>query len=191
MTPTARDAMEERTLSMPCRLRLVLVLHDHQPVGNFDGVFEAAYQDSYAPFLSVLERYPDLPVALHTSGSLLEWIVEKHPEYVDRLRMLVERGQVEIVGGPFFEPILACIPRRDRVGQITAYTRYLEQTFGAKVRGMWVPERVWEQSHHELPSAEAGIEYTVLDDFHFQQRRPCPSRPALRLLPHRGRRPTR
>ena len=30
---------------MPCRLRLVLCLHDHQPVGNFDGVFEAAVSD--------------------------------------------------------------------------------------------------------------------------------------------------
>ena len=32
-------------------IRLVLTLHNHQPVGNFDGVFEGAYRDSYAPFL--------------------------------------------------------------------------------------------------------------------------------------------
>ena len=41
-------------------LRLVLVFHNHQPVGNFDGVFEQAYQDSYLPFLDVLGQYPDL-----------------------------------------------------------------------------------------------------------------------------------
>ena len=35
-------------------LRLVLVFHNHQPVGNFDGVFEQAYQDSYRPFLDVV-----------------------------------------------------------------------------------------------------------------------------------------
>ena len=34
-------------------LRLVLVLHNHQPIGNFDGVFEQAYHDSYLPFLDV------------------------------------------------------------------------------------------------------------------------------------------
>ena len=39
-------------------LRLVLVLHNHQPVGNFDGVFEQAYQDSYLPFLDVLRAVP-------------------------------------------------------------------------------------------------------------------------------------
>ncbi|MBI3866270.1 MAG: DUF1926 domain-containing protein [Planctomycetia bacterium] len=152
---------------MSGRIRLVLALHDHQPIGNFDGVFEAAYQDSYWPFLDVLEKHPEIPVALHTSGSLLEWLVEKHPEYIDRIRMLADRGQIEIIGGPFYEPILACIPRRDRVGQITAYSRYLEKLFGAPVRGMWVPERVWEQSFAG-DITQAGIEYTILDDFHFR-----------------------
>ncbi len=148
-------------------LRLVLALHNHQPVGNFDGVFEAAYQDSYSPFLDVLEDYPDLPVSLHNSGSLLEWIVDHRPEYVDRLREFVARGQIEILGGPFYEPILASIPRRDRIGQIRAYSRYLEQTFGQPVRGMWVPERVWEQTFTG-DITDAGIEYTIVDDFHFR-----------------------
>lgn len=152
---------------MSCRIRLVLALHNHQPIGNFDGVFEAAWQDSYAPFLDVLEKYPEIPIALHTSGSLLEWLVEKHPEYIDRVRMLADRGQIEIIGGPFYEPILATIPRRDRVGQISAYTRYLQKLFGVPVRGMWVPERVWEQSFAG-DITQAGIEYTILDDFHFR-----------------------
>jgi 4-alpha-glucanotransferase len=152
---------------MTQRVRLILTLHDHQPIGNFDGVFEASYRESYLPFLEVLERYADVPVVLHTSGSLLEWLVDRHPEYIDRVRALVERDQVEIIGGPFFEPILASIPSRDRVGQIKAYTAYLEQLFGRRVRGMWVPERVWEQSFAS-DIVEAGIEYTLLDDYHFK-----------------------
>ncbi len=152
---------------MTCRIRLVLAIHNHQPIGNFEGVFEDAYRDSYAPFLEVLADYPELPISLHNSGSLLEWLSEAHPEYIDRLRALVERGQIEILGGPFYEPILACIPRRDRVGQINAYSRYLEALFGTKIRGMWVPERVWEQSFAG-DVTQAGIEYTVLDDFHFK-----------------------
>ena len=148
-------------------VRLVLCIHNHQPVGNFDGVCEDAYRDSYAPFLDVLDDYPDIPFALHTSGSLLEWLADKHPEYIERVRAMVERGQVEIVGGAYYEPILAGIPRRDRIGQIAAYTRHLEGLFGSKVRGMWIPERVWEQSFAS-DILEAGIEYTVLDDFHFK-----------------------
>jgi 4-alpha-glucanotransferase len=148
-------------------LRLVLVLHNHQPIGNFDGVFEQAYQDSYLQFLNVFERYEGLKIGLHTSGSLMEWLDARHPEYVDRLGGLVAAGRIEIVGGPFFEPILTMIPSRDRIGQITSYSDWLQRRLGAKVRGMWMPERVWEQS---LTSdlVRAGMEYTVLDDFHFK-----------------------
>ncbi|REJ73031.1 MAG: DUF1926 domain-containing protein [Planctomycetota bacterium] len=151
----------------PPLIRLVLALHNHQPVGNFDGVFHAACDDSYFPFLDVLEQYPDIPISLHTSGSLLDWISEHRPEYIDRVRGLVERSQVEIVGGPYYEPILACIPRRDRIGQIQAYSQHLERTFGSAVRGMWMPERVWEQTFAGDVTA-AGIEYTIVDDFHFK-----------------------
>ena len=80
-------------------VRLILALHDHQPVGNFDGVFGAAYRDSYLPFLEVLEGYPEIPFVLHTSGPLLEWLVECRPEYISRVRALVEAGRVEILGG--------------------------------------------------------------------------------------------
>jgi alpha-amylase len=148
-------------------LRLVLVFHNHQPVGNFDGIFEQAYLDSYRPFLDIFEQYADLPLALHTSGSLMEWLVERHPEYVDRLARLVAAGRLEIVGGAHYEPILTMIPPRDRVGQIKRYTEWLTERFNTPICGMWMPERVWEQS---LTSdlAEAGIRYTLLDDFHFK-----------------------
>lgn len=149
-------------------VRLILTLHNHQPVGNFDGVFEAAYRDSYQPFLEVMEDYAQIPFVLHTSGPLMEWLADRRPEYVARLRKLVETGRVEILGGGFFEPIMTMIPHRDRVGQIRAYSAYLEELFGTKIRGMWVPERVWEQ-HLVAAFAEAGIEYTVLDDFHFER----------------------
>ncbi len=153
---------------MPHPLRLCLVLHNHQPIGNFDGVFEQAYQDSYLPFLDVFESYPDpLRFSLHTSGPLMEWFDERHPEYLDRLARLVSAGRIEIVGGVFYEAIMTMIPPRDRVGQISSYTRWLENRLGGTVRGMWMPERVWEQSL-TADIVQAGIQYTVLDDFHFR-----------------------
>jgi alpha-amylase len=148
-------------------LRLVLVFHNHQPIGNFDGVFEHAYEDSYRPFLDVFEDYPHLPIALHTSGSLMEWLAARHPEYLDRLAALVAAGRLEIVGGAYYEPILTMIPPRDRVGQIARYAEWLADRFGTPVSGLWMPERVWEQSlTRDL--AEAGVRYTLLDDFHFK-----------------------
>ena len=59
------------------------------------------------------------------------------------------------------------IPSRDRVGQIRAYTRWLQNRLGATIRGLWCPERVWEQEFTR-DLADAGIDYTILDDFHFK-----------------------
>ena len=148
-------------------IRLCLVLHNHQPIGNFDGVFEQAYEDSYRPFLDVFESYSDLKVALHTSGPLMEWLDSRRPEYLERLSKLVKAGRVEIVGGAYYEPILTMLPSRDRVGQIRSYSKWLEERLGAHVQGIWTPERVWEQSLTK-DLAEAEVRYTVLDDFHFK-----------------------
>lgn len=148
-------------------IQFCLVLHNHQPVGNFDSVFEHAYQDSYRPFLDVFEHYPDVRISLHISGPLLEWLERHHQDYIERLARLVAAGRVEMIGGAFYEPILTMIPSRDRINQIVRFRSHLEQLFGARVYGMWVPERVWEQSlTGDL--VEAGVRYTLLDDFHFK-----------------------
>ncbi|MFO0909884.1 MAG: alpha-amylase/4-alpha-glucanotransferase domain-containing protein [Isosphaeraceae bacterium] len=149
-------------------VRFIFAIHNHQPVGNFNGVFDLAFREGYQPFLQVMEDYPDIPFVLHTSGPLVEWLAEHQPEYVERLRVLVGQRRLEILGGGFFEPILTMLPHRDRVGQIRRYSEYLHELLGAEIRGMWVPERVWEQSL-VASLVEAGIEYTVLDDFHFQR----------------------
>ena len=103
---------------MPPAVRFVFVIHDHQPIGNFDGVFEQAWKDAYQPLLELLERHPGIRVAIHTSGALAEWLDDHHPEYLDRLARLADERQIEIVGGAFYEPVLAMLPPRDRVSQI-------------------------------------------------------------------------
>src|SRR5208282_5299027 len=71
--------------SLMSTVRLILALHNHQPVGNFDGVFEASYRDSYAPFLEVLEIYPGCEILRYTVP-----FQEPHATY-ELLRRLAER----------------------------------------------------------------------------------------------------
>ncbi|MCB2155462.1 DUF1926 domain-containing protein [bacterium] len=148
-------------------IQFVFGLHNHQPVGNFDTVFEDAFNTAYDPFLGLLEKHPGIRVALHHTGPLLQWLEQHRSEYLDRLGMLVERDQVELLGGAFYEPILPIIPEDDRIGQIVKMSDWLEARFGRRPRGMWLAERVWEPT---LPRAikAAGIEFTVLDDSHFK-----------------------
>ena len=146
---------------------LVLCIHNHQPVGNLPGVFEDAYQRAYLPFLEAIEEFPEIKVVLHNTGPLLEWYEGHAPDYIERVRALVERGQVEVLGGGFYEPILCAIPERDALGQMQMMTDYVSDRFGVRPRGMWLAERVWEPRLAKTIH-EAGLEYLPLDDYEFR-----------------------
>jgi alpha-amylase/alpha-mannosidase (GH57 family) len=149
------------------KISFAFCVHNHQPVGNFDSVIEEAYRRAYVPFLRTLARHPRVRIALHVSGALLEWIEGPHPEYLEAIRELVRRGQVEVMTGGFYEPVLPVIPDEDKIGQTRKLSSLLKEKTGSEPRGMWLPERVWEPS---LASAiaRAGVEYTVVDDSHFK-----------------------
>ena len=149
------------------RISLCLVLHNHQPVGNFGWVIEEVFQQAYEPMLGALERHPAVRLGLHYSGPLLEWLEQERPEFLARLAALVASGQVEVLGGAHFEPILAALPQRDRHGQLTRMRTEIESRFGSAPAGAWLAERVWEPSlAYDL--AHAGYRYTVLDDNHLR-----------------------
>jgi hypothetical protein len=149
------------------RISLSLVLHNHQPVGNFGWVIEETYERAYLPMVEALERHPGIRVGLHYTGPLLEWIRSNRPAFLDRVRALVARGQVELVGGGYYEPILVSLSERDRVIQLARMADELERVSGVRPAGAWLAERVWEPS---LPTSivDAGYRWTILDDAHFR-----------------------
>jgi hypothetical protein len=148
-------------------LRFVFAVHNHQPVGNFESVVAKAFRDCYRPFLERLEKHPSFKFSLHFSGPLWEHMERKEKDLFDLIRAMAARGQVELLSGGFYEPILAVIPEEDRVGQVKMMNDFLDARFGRKPRGLWLAERVWEP-HLPKPVAEAGIEYTFLDEEHFR-----------------------
>lgn len=148
------------------KIYFILALHNHQPVGNLPEVFSDCFEKAYLPFVDILERFPEVKVAMHYTGSLLDWITEHQPRFIDRIRQMVSRGQVEIMGGAYYEPILPSIPEADKIGQIEHLSARLEELFGARPRGMWLAERVWEPALAK-PISDAGLRYVTVDDTHF------------------------
>lgn len=150
----------------PKKIQFLFAFHCHQPVGNYEHVFEECFQNCYRPLIETLSRFPKLRISLHYSGPLLLFIEKKHPENLELLDKMTARGQVEWIGGGFYEPILPTIPARDAIAQIIKMRDWISDRFKFDVRGLWLTERVWEPG---LPTVlcEAGIEYTMLDDTHF------------------------
>jgi len=149
------------------KVQFIFAIHNHQPVGNFEFVAEEAYQKSYLSFINVLARHPKIRVVLHYTGILYHFFEKRHPEFIDKLRMLTARGQVELLSGGFYEPILSVLPDDDKTGQIRMLTDYIHHKIGYNARGMWLAERVWEP-HLAKVIAGAGISHVVVDDFHFK-----------------------
>ena len=147
-------------------IRFVFGLHLHQPVGNFDHVFAQHVEDVYRPLLDRLAGRGFLPVVLHLSGPLLEWLERHEPGYVDRIGTLVADGKIEILLAGLYEPVLAALPRADRIEQIGWMHETVRRRFGVDARGLWLTERVWEP---ELAAdlADAGVRYALVDDRHF------------------------
>ena len=141
-------------------------IHNHQPIGNFDAVLAETTARAYHPLLERVRARPEVRLTVHCTGSLLLWLREHARATFDLLGAVVTAGQVELLTGGFYEPILAILPDADKRGQIERLTAFLHAEFGVRPRGMWLAERVWEP---HLPRAlrEAGVEYVLVDDSHF------------------------
>jgi hypothetical protein len=146
---------------------LSLVFHNHQAVGNFDFVNQRGYEVAYLPIVTLLERHPSIRVGMHFSGSLLEWLAAHEPDFLARVKALVKRGQVEILTGGYYEPVLVALPDADKHGQIQKLTAAIHKLFDTEPKGVWLAERVWDP-YLAKPLAEAGAQYAIVDDTHFE-----------------------
>ena len=145
--------------------KFAMAFHCNQPVFNFEDKIEEAYKNAYLPLLETLEEFSGIKVSFHYSGNMLEWFKEKHPEYIEKVSFLVRRGQIELISGGCFDPVMVLIPERDRRGQLRMNGELIEEIFAVKPKGAWIAERVWEPSLVDTLS-DAGIKYTIVDDCH-------------------------
>ncbi|MGC8529189.1 MAG: alpha-amylase/4-alpha-glucanotransferase domain-containing protein [Leptospirillia bacterium] len=149
------------------RATMVFVMHNHQPAGNFEHVFRESFDRCYRPTVELLWQYEAIHASLHYTGPLLEWIEANEPSFLDLLKKMVDRGQIEILGGGFFEPIFCWLRPEDQRRQVDLMRRHLRERFGQeKGGGFWLAERVWET---DLPArlASLGLSCAPLDDHHF------------------------
>ncbi|MBU0682665.1 MAG: DUF1925 domain-containing protein, partial [Candidatus Omnitrophica bacterium] len=147
------------------KINFAMAFHCYQPVFNFNREIEKAYQTAYKPFLGILENFKNIKVSFHYSGNLLEWLEQEHPEYIEKVRNLVCRGQVELIGGGCFDPVMTMIPERDRLEQLEMNSDIIARIFSVKSKGAWIAERVWGESLVDT-LMNAGIKYTIIDDYH-------------------------
>ncbi len=149
------------------KINLIIALHNHQPVGNFDFVFKNAYERAYNPFLQMYKKHSHIKIVQHYTGILFDWIKKNQPDFFDLLAKLISNNGLEMMTGGYYEPILTTVPDRDKIGQIQKLSRFIKTHFDYAAKGIWIAERVWEPDLPE-PINKAGIQYTAIDDTHFK-----------------------
>ncbi len=148
-------------------VNFILGFHCHQPIGNFDSVFKKIHEKSYSPLIRTLAQY-NVNFCFHASGVLLEWWEKNDPELIKIIAGGVERGEIELIGGGYYEPVLASIPQGDRMKQLEMLSGALKRLFGKYPEGAWITERVWQVDIIK-DLTDAGLNYAFLDDVQFFQ----------------------
>ncbi len=149
------------------KIYFLLGIHNHQPVGNFPHIFEKAFNECYSPFIAALAKYPRVKCSVHISGPLYDWIGANRKDFMSQLKDMTAKGQVEIVSGGYYEPILPLISDEDKLAQISRMNEFIEKEFNQIPKGLWTTERVWEPYLAKIIS-QSGLHYTFLDDTHFR-----------------------
>jgi len=149
------------------RCNVIIGSYNLLPEGSEESVFEESYQVCWRPYLSVLYRFPDISALIHYSGTVLRWLESRHPEFLMLLKEMVQRKQVELLGGGFFSPLMPLIPGPDRLGQVELLTTYIRRSFSKRPRGCWLTDYAWEPN---LASSiqSCGFDYTFLTEKHFR-----------------------
>ena len=81
-------------------ISLGLVLHNHQPVGQADQVFEEVYERCYNMIVSALERHPGVRLGLHHKERFLFAASLNGPDRATRRPAGLAVNEIFPVGGP-------------------------------------------------------------------------------------------
>jgi alpha-amylase len=150
------------------KMQLLLGFCFSPPIHATDEELEAYYLAAVKPFVTVAYRFPDVPLTLFFSGPLLEWLQDKHSEYLTVLTEMIKRKQVEVLGGGFYAPLLPLIPPTDRLGQIEELTTLVRKLLGRRPRGLWLTKGVWDPAL-VVHLTGSGMEYTFLEEGDFRR----------------------
>lgn len=125
---------------------LIMGAYSQLPPGTPLILLERALSDAYKPVLTYLYKHPEMRMHLYLPCAILEWFEQNHPEMNMLIADLVKKDQLELISGPYHQPILQVLPGKDRSGQLETTTTFLRKRFGKRARTVWFYNQVWSPS---------------------------------------------
>ena len=105
---------------------------------NNERIFRKVANKSYYPMLNLLlhkmEQHPDFKVSLSITGTWLEQAEAWAPDLIEKIRYMVERGQVEIVGETYYHSLAYFYNIDEFNDQVDLHAAAIEKFFGVRPR---------------------------------------------------------
>lgn len=126
-------------------------------------IFEKDYENVYKPAAKFLYSHPEFRMSFAFNGVQIDFLQKEYPEFIEILRELISRRQIEILGGGYYDPAFPLLFPMDRTGQIEFLTSTLRSVTGKRPRGITLCASIWDYS---LVSCfyNCGMDYVLLDD---------------------------
>jgi len=135
-------------------------------------ILDKSFHSLYKPLFKFLYSHPSFPVSLSLSGPIIQYFKRRKNELIAIMRELVDRNQIELLGGGYYEPLLPLLYSVDRNGQIDLLTAEIRHTFGKRPRGMTLFQDCWDSSLVNNIHT-CGLEYILLDNLIVQESNRC------------------
>jgi alpha-amylase/alpha-mannosidase (GH57 family) len=147
-------------------LLLINFFHLYQPPRWRPAVVRLVARQSYRPFFRYLKTHPEIRLTLNLTGALTEQLDRLgEREIIANIRLLLQRGQIELTGSAMYHPILPLIPVAEAKRQIQLNTQANQKVLGDiyQPTGFYFPEMAYSQAVAKLVS-RLGFTWTILDE---------------------------
>lgn len=144
-------------------------LHIYQPPIQKPRILEQVVSESYRPLLAALLDRPQAKAVININGVLAEMLdTHGHRDVLDMLRLLSEKGQVELTASAKYHPFLPVLPESEIVRQIKLNNETNRFYFGESYQptGFFIPEMAYTSAIGKLIHS-LGYRWTIVNQTAF------------------------
>jgi len=148
------------------KITWINILHFYQPPTADNETVAMAAAKSYQRIIGALQRNPRIKFTANLTGCLLEKLDKLgYHGLLNDLKILRERGQIELTGTAAFHPLLPLLPAAEIKNNIKANQQILKKYFGENfnAQGFFPPELAYGPDLAEIISSY-GFKWLMLDE---------------------------
>lgn len=141
-------------------------LHIYQPPTQKEFWVKKIANESYRKVLAGLKKRPDAKATININAGLTE-LFDQYGcnDIIADLKLLAERGQIELTGSAKYHPFLPLMPKAEIIRQIELNTITNKKYFGGAYAptGFFPPEMAYDRKVGDIV-ASMGFKWLILDE---------------------------